>query len=99
MATGKGIWPGTEASTARLWSIKWTPIDIGRITSNAKISPTYLEGSGSARLPQALPGQFLVIRLRTTPEGPMLLRNYSMSGMPGADVYRISVKREAHGVV
>jgi ferredoxin-NADP reductase len=29
----------------------------------------------------------------------MLLRNYSMSGMPGAGTYRISVKRETNGVV
>jgi ferredoxin-NADP reductase len=29
----------------------------------------------------------------------MLLRNYSMSGMPGASTYRVSVKRETHGVV
>jgi ferredoxin-NADP reductase len=30
---------------------------------------------------------------------PMLLRNYSMSGMPGARTYRVSVKRETNGVV
>src|SRR5579863_7375836 len=29
----------------------------------------------------------------------MLLRNYSMSGMPGARTYRVSVKRETSGVV
>jgi ferredoxin-NADP reductase/MOSC domain-containing protein YiiM/ferredoxin len=50
-------------------------------------------------LPAGLPGQFLVLRLRATPEGPTLLRNYSMSGMPGAASYRISVKRESKGVV
>ena len=44
-------------------------------------------------------GVFLVLRLRTTPSGPMLLRNYSMSGMPGARTYRVSVKRETNGVV
>ncbi|WP_321475957.1 MOSC and FAD-binding oxidoreductase domain-containing protein [uncultured Paludibaculum sp.] len=50
-------------------------------------------------LPPALPGQFLVLRLRTTPDGAMLLRNYSMSGLPGDSTYRISVKRERNGVV
>jgi len=49
--------------------------------------------------PAALPGQFLVLRLRTTTNGPMLLRNYSMSGMPGATTYRVSIKRETKGVV
>ena len=43
------------------------------------ISMEQLDG---ALLPAALPGQFLVLRLRTTPDGPMLVRNYSMSGMP-----------------
>jgi ferredoxin-NADP reductase len=49
-------------------------------------------------LPAALPGQFLVLRLHTAPGAPALLRNYSMSGAPGAAEYRISVKREVHGV-
>jgi ferredoxin-NADP reductase/MOSC domain-containing protein YiiM/ferredoxin len=59
----------------------------------------YLEPMDGAPLPVALPGQYLVLRLRTTPGGPMLLRNYSMSGMPGATTYRLSVKRETNGVV
>jgi ferredoxin-NADP reductase/MOSC domain-containing protein YiiM len=58
-----------------------------------------IEQPDGAPLPAALPGQFLVLRLRTTPNGPMLLRNYSMSGMPGARTYRVSVKREKRGVV
>jgi ferredoxin-NADP reductase/MOSC domain-containing protein YiiM len=58
-----------------------------------------IEQTDAAPLPAALPGQFLVLRLRTTPSGPMLLRNYSMSGMPGARTYRVSVKRETNGVV
>src|SRR5450432_1368348 len=48
-------------------------------------------------LPAALPGQFLVLRLRVTPDAPPLLRNYSMSGMPGAESYRVSVKHEVNG--
>src|SRR5580698_6151172 len=48
---------------------------------------------------QRYPDRFLVLRLRTTPNGSMLLRNYSMSGMPGASTYRVSVKRETNGVV
>jgi len=37
--------------------------------------------------------------LRITPDGPMLLRDYSMSGMPGAGTYRVSVKHEVNGAV
>jgi ferredoxin-NADP reductase/MOSC domain-containing protein YiiM/ferredoxin len=49
-------------------------------------------------LPAALPGQFLVLRLRPAPDGPPILRNYSMSGRPGIDGYRISVKLEENGI-
>jgi ferredoxin-NADP reductase len=50
-----------------------------------------------APLPAALPGQFLVLRLRIQPDAPPLLRNYSMSGPPGASAYRVSVKQEVNG--
>jgi ferredoxin-NADP reductase len=49
-------------------------------------------------VPAALPGQFLTLRLPVDPDAAPLLRSYSLSGPPGADTYRISVKREAHGV-
>ena len=45
----------------------------------------------------ALPGQFVVLRLRPTPDGPPLLRNYSLSDTPSADHYRVSVKQEVNG--
>ena len=48
-------------------------------------------------MPAALPGQFLTLRLQTEPGQASLLRNYSLSGPPGADDYRISVKREPDG--
>jgi ferredoxin-NADP reductase/MOSC domain-containing protein YiiM len=49
-------------------------------------------------LPAAQPGQFLVLKLRTKPKLPAILRNYSMSGAPGASAYRVSVKHEVNGV-
>ena len=45
----------------------------------------------------ALPGQFLTVRLRPDPEATPLLRTYSLSDLPNAESYRISVKREPHG--
>src|ERR1700733_15016752 len=65
----------------------------------AEVVSLSIEQTDGAPLPAALPGQFLVLRLHTTPNGPMLLRNYSMSGMPGAATYRVSVERETNGVV
>jgi len=48
-------------------------------------------------LATALPGQFIVLRLRPDPAAPPLLRSYSLSSPPGAEHYRISVKQEEHG--
>jgi ferredoxin-NADP reductase/MOSC domain-containing protein YiiM len=49
-------------------------------------------------LPAARPGQYLTLRLQPDEHGRSLLRTYSLSGQPGADRYRISVKREHDGV-
>jgi ferredoxin-NADP reductase len=38
----------------------------------------------------------LVLRLHIAPNPP-ILRNYSISSVPGAKAYRVSVKRELHG--
>jgi ferredoxin-NADP reductase/MOSC domain-containing protein YiiM len=65
----------------------------------ANVVSLSIEQTDGAPLPAALPGQFLVLRLRTTPNGPLLLRNYSMSGVPGAGTYRVSVKHEVNGAV
>ncbi len=45
----------------------------------------------------ALPGQFVVLRLRPKPDAPPLLRSYSLSDAPSADHYRVSVKQEVNG--
>ncbi len=57
----------------------------------------HLADPDGAAVPAALPGQFLTLRLHADPSGQPLLRSYSLSGPPGADTYRISVKREPHG--
>jgi ferredoxin-NADP reductase len=69
----------------------------------ANVVSLYLELPDPVSLPAGqpagLPGQFLVLRLRTKPDGPTLLRNYSMSDIAGPGPYRVSVKREANGAV
>jgi ferredoxin-NADP reductase/MOSC domain-containing protein YiiM/ferredoxin len=65
---------------------------------SANVVSLSLEASDMSSLPASLPGQFLVLRLRIKPEAPTILRNYSMSGEPGARTYRVSVKREIQGV-
>ena len=46
-------------------------------------------------LPMA--GQFIVLRMRPTADGPVLYRSYSLSALPSDQQYRISVKVEPHG--
>jgi ferredoxin-NADP reductase/MOSC domain-containing protein YiiM len=56
-----------------------------------------LEDPEGAPLPPAGPGQYLTLRLRPEEAERSVLRNYSLSGPPGAGHYRITVKREPHG--
>jgi ferredoxin-NADP reductase/MOSC domain-containing protein YiiM len=48
-------------------------------------------------LPQAAPGQFVVVRFDRKDGAPPLFRSYSLSGAPSTERYRISVKLEPHG--
>jgi ferredoxin-NADP reductase/MOSC domain-containing protein YiiM len=93
--------PGLKASTGPppAWP-GFRPMHVTRLEhETANVLSLYFEQPDGAALPAGLPGQFLVLRLRTTPDGPALLRNYSMSGMPGAGNYRVSVKHEVNGAV
>ncbi len=93
--------PGLKASTGPppAWP-GFRPMHVTRLErETANVVSLYLGQPDEASLSVGLPGQFLVLRLRTTPDGPMLLRNYSVSGMPVAGTYRVSVKRETNGVV
>ncbi len=55
-----------------------------------------LEDPTGAPLPAARPGQYLTLRVQPDKRQRALLRNYSLSGPPGAGYYRVTVKRE-HG--
>ena len=57
-----------------------------------------LEDPDGAALPPARPGQYLTLRIQPETSSDPLLRNYSLSGPPGAGYYRITVKREHDGV-
>jgi ferredoxin-NADP reductase/MOSC domain-containing protein YiiM len=49
-------------------------------------------------LPVFQAGQFVVLRLLVDPGKPPVLRSYSLSDLPGADHFRISVKGELNGI-
>jgi ferredoxin-NADP reductase/ferredoxin len=45
-------------------------------------------------LPPALPGQYIMVRMRPSPDAPAITRSYSLCGPPGTANYRIGVKNE-----
>jgi ferredoxin-NADP reductase len=64
--------------------------------SDSVISIRFDDPEGTP-LPAAGPGQYLTLRIHPDDDKISLLRNYSLSGPPGAGYYRIAVKREQDG--
>ena len=56
-----------------------------------------MQSADGQQLPMALPGQYVVVRLKPTSDGPTLFRSYSLSGPLSTQGYRISVKIEPDG--
>ncbi len=56
-----------------------------------------MQSADSHQLPMALPGQYVVVRLKPAAGGPTLFRSYSLSGPLSTERYRISVKIEPDG--
>jgi ferredoxin-NADP reductase/MOSC domain-containing protein YiiM len=74
------------------------PLRVSRkIQESSTVTSLILEPTDGHPLAAALPGQFLVLRLKTTPDSPALLRSYSLSGETSSERYRVSIKREIHG--
>lgn len=71
-----------------------------RVVGTHRESPDVLsiEMAADEPLPRPTAGQYLAVRVAGA-DDPAPLRSYSLSGDPDAGTYRISVKREPHGVV
>lgn len=80
-------WPGfRQMKVARVWK------------ESDSVTSFILEPVDGQALPVALPGQFVVLRLQVDPGSPPLIRSYSLSDLPAADHFRISVKSESNGM-
>jgi ferredoxin-NADP reductase/MOSC domain-containing protein YiiM len=66
------------------------------VPESATVSSIYLTAPDASPLPSARAGQYLTLRVGGAGQ-PAPVRSYSLSLAPGADAYRISVKREPHG--
>ncbi|MFF4244717.1 MOSC domain-containing protein [Streptomyces sp. NPDC001822] len=85
------------ASPAPGWP-GFRPLTVTAVRAESRtVRSLYLSAPDGSALPAAAPGQFLTVRLAPEGGGVPLIRSYSLSGEPGADAYRISVKREPHG--
>jgi len=86
-----------EASPPPAWP-GFRPLAVAATSQESDtVMSVHLADPRGESVPAALPGQFLTLRLQPDPAETPLLRSYSLSGAPGADEYRISVKREQHG--
>jgi ferredoxin-NADP reductase/MOSC domain-containing protein YiiM len=94
-ATGNAGLTATS-SQPPAWS-GFRPLRVSRkIRESSNVISLVLESVDRRPLAAALPGQFIVLRMKPTPDAPALMRSYSLSGEPSAERYRVSIKREPH---
>jgi ferredoxin-NADP reductase/MOSC domain-containing protein YiiM len=87
-SSGPPAWPGLR------------PFRIAEVVrESASIASFVLEPVDGEPLPAYRPGQFLTVRVQPAGAPRALLRSFSLSAAPNASHYRLSVKREADGVV
>ena len=89
------------AATDRRAPPAWTGFRALKVTKVVPESTTvcsiHLAASDGTRLPAAQAGQHLTLRIPGAGT-PAPVRSYSLSSAPGTGSYRISVKREPHGI-
>jgi ferredoxin-NADP reductase len=64
---------------------------------SADVLSLTMQSANGQPLPTAMPGQYVVVRLRPAADGQPLFRSYSLSGPLSTERYRISVKIEPNG--
>ena len=68
------------------------------VAESPAVTSVYLVAESGDVLPRPRAGQYLTLRAAGAGDPPPV-RSYSLSSRPGAEAYRISVKREPHGIV
>lgn len=85
---------GSGASAPLAWRGFRRVVVVASREESADVRSFELSAEDGSPLPPALPGQHIVVRMRPSPNGPAVTRNYSLCGPPGASNYRIAVKNE-----
>jgi ferredoxin-NADP reductase/MOSC domain-containing protein YiiM len=105
-------WPGFRAmqvthinkESESVTSFVLTPTDLAgndpapNDLAQSNLAPNDLVPNNAQPLPAFRAGQFVVVRLPVDPAKPPILRSYSLSDLPAADHFRISVKSESNGI-
>ena len=74
-------------------------MQVARINKESETVTSFtLSPTDGQRLPLFQAGQFVVLRMLVDPNKPPVLRSYSLSDLPVADHFRISVKSELKGI-
>jgi ferredoxin-NADP reductase/MOSC domain-containing protein YiiM len=97
-AAGSGNAGLAPAAAAHPAAPGFRPLAVRAIDQeSADVLSLTMQSPDGQPLGAALPGQYVVVRLRPTAGGPPLFRSYSLSGAQSTERYRISVKIEANG--
>ncbi len=91
--------PGlAEEEQAPAWP-GFRPMRVANIHKESdSVTSFVLKPADGQPLPAFQPGLFVVLRLPLDPGKPPVLRSYSLSDLPAADHFRISVKSELNGI-
>jgi MOSC domain-containing protein YiiM/ferredoxin-NADP reductase len=88
---------GSGASAPLAWLGFRSLVIVASREESADVRSFELAAEDGLKLPPALPGQYILVRVQPNPDAPAVTRNYSLSGPPGNPTYRIGVKNE-HGL-
>src|SRR6202012_4869327 len=85
---------GLGASAPLSWGGFRPVVVIASREESADVRSFEFAAEDSSPLPSALPGQYVMVRVRPDPDAPAVTRSYSLCSPPGTSNYRIGVKNE-----
>ena len=87
---------GLGASAPVAWRGFRPAVVVASREESADVRSFALAAEDGSALPPALPGQYVMVRMRPETNTPAVTRSFSLCGPPGSPGYRIAVKNE-HG--
>jgi ferredoxin-NADP reductase/MOSC domain-containing protein YiiM len=87
---------GLGASAPLAWRGFRRVVVVASREESADVRSLEFAAEDESPLPAALPGQYIMVRVRPGPDAPAVTRSYSLCSPPGSRTYRIAVKNE-HG--